>query len=74
LVFTALFCFAPFSVFFSRMSAPHWSYSTGHEVAVGLSFFLIYISATRWPIYCCPLKKNESKKVALKMCNFVIHL
>jgi hypothetical protein len=23
LVFTALFCFAPFSVFFSRMSAPH---------------------------------------------------
>jgi hypothetical protein len=24
LVFTALFCFAPFSVFSSRMSAPHW--------------------------------------------------
>jgi hypothetical protein len=24
LVFTALFCFAPFSVFFSRMSAPYW--------------------------------------------------
>jgi hypothetical protein len=23
LVFTALFCFAPFSVFFSRMSAPY---------------------------------------------------
>jgi hypothetical protein len=23
LVFTALFCFAPFSVFSSRMSAPH---------------------------------------------------
>jgi hypothetical protein len=23
LVFTALFCFAPFSIFFSRMSAPH---------------------------------------------------
>jgi hypothetical protein len=24
LVFTALFCFTPFSVFSSRMSAPHW--------------------------------------------------
>jgi hypothetical protein len=24
LVFTALFCFAPFSVFFSRMSAPYY--------------------------------------------------
>jgi hypothetical protein len=24
LVFTALFCFAPFSVFSCRMSAPHW--------------------------------------------------
>jgi hypothetical protein len=29
LVFTALFCFAPFSVFFSRMSAPH-SHSVSH--------------------------------------------
>jgi hypothetical protein len=30
LVFTALFCFAPFSVFSSRMSAPYWrvSFST----------------------------------------------
>jgi hypothetical protein len=27
LVFTALFCFAPFSVFFSRMSAPHCLYA-----------------------------------------------
>jgi hypothetical protein len=26
LVFTALFCFAPFSVFFSRMSAPYCKY------------------------------------------------
>jgi hypothetical protein len=25
LYFTALFCFAPFSVFFSRMSAPRWT-------------------------------------------------
>jgi hypothetical protein len=27
LVFTALFCFAPFSVFSSRMSAPHCEYT-----------------------------------------------
>jgi hypothetical protein len=30
LVFTALFCFAPFSVFFSRMSAPYCVNETTH--------------------------------------------
>jgi hypothetical protein len=32
LVFTALFCFAPFSVFFSRMSAPYSAEKRHHDM------------------------------------------
>jgi hypothetical protein len=35
LLFTALFCFAPFSVFSSRMSAPYWDRLSPSKDAIG---------------------------------------
>jgi hypothetical protein len=39
--------------------------------------YVVYISATRWPIFCCPPEKESNskwpKKVALKMSNFGTH-
>jgi hypothetical protein len=34
----------------------------GHVDYVGLSVYVVYISATRWPIYCCPPEKESNSK------------
>jgi hypothetical protein len=39
LVFTALFCFSPFSVFFSRMSAPYCLWCTSAPALLDGGFF-----------------------------------
>jgi hypothetical protein len=44
LVFTALFCFAPFSVFSSRMSAPYWRFAV-HLTGLSTAFLYRYLSA-----------------------------
>jgi hypothetical protein len=32
------------------------------EDSVGLSVYVVNISATRWPIYCCPPEKEANSK------------
>jgi hypothetical protein len=44
LVFTALFCFAPFSVFSSRMSAPHYLSTFHHIERSRINLFQSYLS------------------------------
>jgi hypothetical protein len=34
-----------------------------HEDSVGSSVDLVYVSAIRWPIYCCPLEKEGNSKL-----------
>ena len=68
---------------------PQCGYKTAHKIehkiaryiarvySVGMSVWEVHISATRWPINCCPPEKEgnitEPYKVALKMSNFGIH-
>jgi hypothetical protein len=33
-----------------------------HEVSVVLSVYVVYIFATKWPIYCCPPGKEGNSK------------
>jgi hypothetical protein len=39
----------------------------GQEDSVGLSVCLVHISATRWPIYCCPPEKEGNSKEPLEV-------
>jgi hypothetical protein len=34
----------------------------GHKDSVGLSVYIVYISASRWPIYYCPPEKEGNSK------------
>jgi hypothetical protein len=66
LVFTALFCFAPFSVFSSRMSAPYLCQICKKFVKQFVNFFFKF--SKKNPVSCWSKKLSEFVKENCQIC------